>query len=187
MDSLPSHRPSGQDFAPVTPSSQANLRLEPLTTQHVEEFRGAVSADRLPRESGAFAWRDGVFDAQSTADRAQADRRACLGDMLLVRDTTGRIQGCVHVSAIDWVHGSCSVSLWLLRSAWGKNLGTAVLLAARQWAHTRGLVRVELLIPLTEGRCVEAAVAAGAVQEGTLRRRFLVNGFRADGLLFALS
>ena len=164
--------------------------VEPLVRTHVPELAILIERCRSVNRMLPGLWHSELGSeaaARRTWERADADRRACIGDTLIVRGPHETTIGCVFVSTFDWVHGACAISCCLDSSGRPVPQTAATLAAAVRWARARGLTRLELVAKASDSVTQQAALAAGAHHEGVLRRRFLIEGRREDGFLYAFA
>ena len=74
---------------------------------------------------------------------------------------------------------------WVRSSATGQGVATAAVALVRDWGFAKtNLVRMEVLIAVDNAASRRVADKAGAVYEGTLRRRLLVHGTRHDAAMY---
>ncbi len=173
-----------------SPRPLPSVVLQPFAHHHADDLAQAareVAADGLTAKRLWWAKPDyDTNDAHQFISAVLTDRRTAQGDAFVVRDETGVFQGCVSAKNVDWMHGCFQGGYWLVPSARGKGLGQASLKALAAWGLEQELYRMELLIGLGNEKSLAAAERIGAVREGTLHSRFILNGTRIDVALMAL-
>lgn len=175
---------------PVDSRHPPRVVLQPFAHRHAEQLAQAAREVASDTEGATRLWwakRDyDVNDAHQFISAVLADRRTGQGDAHAVYDESGNFIGCVSAKNIDWMHGCFQGGYWLVPSARGRGLGQASLLALYAWARDQDLVRMELLIGVANAKSLAAAERVGAVREGTMRSRFVLNGQRIDVAVMAL-
>jgi RimJ/RimL family protein N-acetyltransferase len=119
---------------------------------------------------------------------AQAERRAgrylCF---VVVPRATGRAVGVIQVWAIEPGFDVAEWGFALGRAWWGTGLFLeAAELALRFVFETLGTGRLEARSAVVNGRGNQALRKLGAVEEGVLRRCFIVGGERRDHVMWSL-
>lgn len=167
-------------------SSITSAQLVPLSLLHTDELAAAV-AELAAHSSGQRLWwaanHYGRADATRFVHRALRDRAASQGDVWALQSGTS-VLGLFSLKHLDWVHGCAQVGYWLRPRAQGQGLATAGLKALAQQARARGLVRLEFMISSDNAASQAVARRCGAIEEGRLRNRLLVQGNRCDAVLF---
>lgn len=100
----------------------------------------------------------------------------------------GRCLGGCGLNQIDETNRRANLGYWVRSSAVGKGVATAAVSRVRDWGFDHlALVRLEIVI--ASGNCASIRVAdkAGAMREGTLRSRLLLEGQPHDAALFAFT
>lgn len=174
----------------TSPSSTPCVRLEPLSHRHAGQLAQAARAVACDAAGAARLWwakpAYDLDDAHQFIAGVLVERRTGQGDAFAVLEADGGFIGCVSAKNVDWLHGCFQGGYWLVPAARGKGFGQAALKALYAWALDQDLVRMELLIGVTNAKSLAAAERIGAVREGTLRSRFVLNGQRIDVALMAL-
>jgi len=100
---------------------------------------------------------------------------------------SGRFLGGVGLNFFNRVHQMANLGYWLRTSAAGRGIATkATRLVARFGFEQLGLHRIEILAAVDNVASQRVAENVGAVREGVLRKRLLINGESQDALLFSL-
>jgi ribosomal-protein-serine acetyltransferase len=101
--------------------------------------------------------------------------------------TGGDFVGGCGLNQIQPIHGYANLGYWVRRSAWGRNIAVQAVTEVAGYAFTQlKLNRVELVIPVGNHRSVRVAEKAGAVHEGVLRNRLLIQGQLHSAHMFSL-
>ena len=164
--------------------------LEALCTKHAHELVDAARAVAAEKESAARLWwakTDYMLgDAHEFIQHSAQDREARTGETFAVRNADGDFIGCVSAKNIDRMHGCFQGGYWIVPSERGKGMGQASMRALHAWGLGIGMVRMELLIGVSNTISLAVARKIGAVQEGLMRGRFISNGTRCDVCLMAI-
>lgn len=100
----------------------------------------------------------------------------------------GRYLGGCGLNQLDQLNGRVNLGYWVRTSATGRGVATAAVQTLRDWAfdHT-GLIRLEIVIAAGNHASHRVAEKAGALREGTLRRRLVLHGAAHDATMFSLT
>ncbi len=100
---------------------------------------------------------------------------------------TGTFLGSVGLNQIDRLYKRANLGYWVRTDKTGQNIAAQ---ATRQAAHfginKLGLQRIEIIAAATNAASCRVAEKAGAVKEGLLRNRVLVNHVLQDGYMYAI-
>ena len=100
---------------------------------------------------------------------------------------TNHVLGSVSIERIDPFNFFASIGYWVRSSALKKGVAkTAALLAARFAFQKLGLVRLELVIDITNLASQRVAEKIGALKEGVLRRRLIHNNAAHSAFMYSL-
>ena len=100
---------------------------------------------------------------------------------------TGKFLGGVGINFINRVHKCANLGYWVRTSCTGRGVASsAARLAARFGLEQLGLLRIEIFVAVGNLPSQRAAEKSGAVREGVLRKRLLVNGQAHDAVLYSL-
>lgn len=98
----------------------------------------------------------------------------------------GRFFGGCGLNRID--EGDCCANLgyWVRSTAAHRGVATAAVALLRKWAFEQtDLIRLEILVATGNPRSQRVAEKAGAVREGVLRSRLLLQGTPHDAVVFS--
>jgi ribosomal-protein-serine acetyltransferase len=99
----------------------------------------------------------------------------------------GRFLGGVGLNFINRVHQMGNLGYWVRTSAASRGVATqAARLVARFGFEQLGLHRIEIVAAVPNVASQRVAEKVGAVREGVLRKRLLINGESQDAVLFSL-
>ncbi|MDA1055667.1 MAG: GNAT family N-acetyltransferase [Planctomycetota bacterium] len=105
----------------------------------------------------------------------------------VIVDSSGRLLGTCGFHRLDSLHGVGELGYWVRSSLTGLGIATEATRNLCQWAFAeKGLHRVEIIMSMENIASQRVAEKAGAVREGVLRQRLLLNGRRHDAALFAV-
>lgn len=100
---------------------------------------------------------------------------------------TGDFLGGVGLNFINRIHNCANLGYWVRSTRAGRGVASsAARLAARFGLEQLGLQRIEIFAAVGNHGSQRAAEKAGAVREGVLRKRLLVNGQAQDAVLYSL-
>ena len=96
--------------------------------------------------------------------------------------------GGVGLNFINRVHQCANLGYWVRTSSSRRGVASsAARLAARFGFEELGLQRIEIFAAVGNHPSQRAAEKAGAVREGILRKRLLINGQPQDAVLYSLT
>lgn len=170
--------------------TEEGIHIRPYTASDVDALHDAV-AESIDALSVWLDWaRDGYdrSDAQAwVRSRSQAWARKDAYSFAVVDAETGRFLGGVGLNQINQAHATANLGYWTRSSETGRGVAsTAAVLAARFGLDTVGLNRVEILVPAGNAPSLSVAENAGAVREGTLRRRLVIGDEVHDAVCFSI-
>jgi RimJ/RimL family protein N-acetyltransferase len=100
---------------------------------------------------------------------------------------TGKFLGGVGISQINQIYKCANLGYWVRSSCVGRGVASqSARLAARFGLEELGLQRIEILVATENFASQRAAEKSGAVREGVLRKRLLVNGQPQDAIVYSL-
>jgi ribosomal-protein-serine acetyltransferase len=128
-----------------------------------------------------------IADSQTWANAATAwfaDRKA-YEFKIVTRD--GRYLGGCGLNQLDVLNRRANLGYWVRSSATRHGVASRAVALLRDWAieHT-DLHRLEILVAAGNAASLAVADRCGAVREGTLRDRLLLNGVYHDSVMFSL-
>jgi RimJ/RimL family protein N-acetyltransferase len=88
-------------------------------------------------------------------------------------------------SSIPRLRHAADVYIGVLRSYWGRGVGSALLAEALVWAPNAGISRLELFVMKDNVRAIALYERLGFRVEGARRRAYIINGRPVDDLLMA--
>ncbi|HEV7374921.1 MAG TPA: GNAT family protein [Pyrinomonadaceae bacterium] len=95
--------------------------------------------------------------------------------------------GGVGLSQVNRIYRCANLGYWVRSSRAGHGVASsAARLAARYGLEELGLQRIEILAATGNLASQRAALKAGAVREGVLRKRLMVNGQAQDAVVYSL-
>jgi len=105
----------------------------------------------------------------------------------LIVDEDDQILGSCGLHHLDLKNAVGEIGYWVRTSATGRGVATS---ATRQLCHKAfhefGLERVEIVVSVENQISLRVAEKTGAIREGILRKRIVLNGRRHDCVLFSL-
>jgi ribosomal-protein-serine acetyltransferase len=100
---------------------------------------------------------------------------------------TGMFLGGVGLNQVNRIYRFANLGYWVRSSCAGRGVAsTAARLTARFGLEELGLQRIEILAATGNKASQRAAEKAGAVREGVLRKRLLINGESQDAVVYSL-
>ena len=105
----------------------------------------------------------------------------------VVVEPSGRLLGTCGIHRIDSLNGVGELGYWVRSTMTGQGIATEATRKLCQWAfEEKGLQRIEIIMSVENSASQRVAEKAGAVREGILRKRLLLNGRRHDAVMFAV-
>lgn len=177
---------------PVTPPilREGRFLIRACQADDVEAFVEAVreSPDTLARW---LDWAKGDY----TMDKGADFLRRCAEDWssktsctfgIFDRDSGGFVGGC-GLSGFNHIHHVCNLGYWIRKSCAGRGAASAATRAlARYGFEVLGLNRIELVIAVGNEASIAVARKCGAVEEGILRNRVVLDGRPVQAHMFSL-
>jgi len=164
------------------PLSDGHTSIRAATESDIPEVLIAHQED--PRLAAALGLERPPSGAQlgSAVERAPARRAAGAGVTLTILGAdSDDCRGQIEADRFDWEHMHANIRLWVAPDARGRGLGRRALTLASDWLiDACGLARVQFLAPTDNEPGIHAALAAGFVCEGTLRRYARTRAGRVD-------
>jgi ribosomal-protein-serine acetyltransferase len=115
----------------------------------------------------------------------QAESRAY--NFAIIEPHSQRFMGGCGLTQIQWQHRLANLYYWVRSSATRQGAAsTAALLLARFGFDTLGLLRIELVMGVSNRPSIGLAKKIGATQEGRLRNRLFLHGSSQDAYLYSL-
>jgi len=100
----------------------------------------------------------------------------------------GAVLGVSGINQLDKANLRANVGYWVRSTAAGRGVATSAVGLMRKWAFaSTELVRLEILVAISNLPSQRVAEKAGAVREGVLRRRLLLHGVSHDAVMFSLT
>jgi RimJ/RimL family protein N-acetyltransferase len=100
----------------------------------------------------------------------------------------GRYLGGCGLNQIDKANNRSNLGYWVRSTATRRGVATAAVLLLRDWAFANtDLVRLEIVIAVGNIASHRVAEKAGAIREGTLRRRLVLHGTAHDATMFSFT
>ena len=119
------------------------------------------------------------------AAQVQAFQQRTAFEFAITSAAGGYLGGC-GLNQIDALNQRANLGYWVRSSATGQGVATAAVALVRDWGFAQtDLVRLEVLVAVDNAASRRVADKAGAVYEGTLRRRLLVHSARHDAAMYA--
>ena len=105
----------------------------------------------------------------------------------VVVEPIGTLLGTCGIHRIDLLNGVGELGYWVRSSITRQGIATDATRKLCQWAFAeKGLHRIEIIMSVENTASQRVAEKAGAVREGILRQRLLLNGRRHDATMFAV-
>lgn len=164
--------------------------LRAATLEDVPAFYAAVH-ESLPELSRWLAWavqdytRDhALLYLQNLPGRWERDESY---ELLVCEAASGEILGGVGLNGLNRLHRMANLGYWVRSSRTGRGAASrAARLLARFGMEQLGFTRIEIVAALGNIPSQRAAEKAGAIREGILRNRLVVQGQPVDAVMFSL-
>src|SRR5437899_11017709 len=106
---------------------------------------------------------------------------------VIVDSEDGTFLGSVGLNGIDPTHKFANVGCWVRTDRTRKGIcSTAIRLIAQFAFSQTDLKRLEFVVPVGNAASQRAVEKSGAVREGLLRNRVLLNGASLDALMYSI-
>lgn len=166
------------------------IALRPFVESDVEPLHEAIR-ESVTEITQRMVWCHSEYSvldaARFIAKNGELWRARQRFDLAIYQPSTGVLLGSVGISHLDWQHRCGNLGYWV-RSQW-TNRGiarTAIVLAARFAFDELALNRLEFLVEVGNVASLHAAKRAGAVVEGLLRSRIVLQGEPKDAVVLSL-
>ncbi|HUG68127.1 MAG TPA: GNAT family protein [Pirellulaceae bacterium] len=105
----------------------------------------------------------------------------------VIVDATRRLLGTCGIHRLDLNNRNGELGYWVRSSATRQGIASQATRKLCEWAFAeKGLHRVEIIMSVENIASQRVAENAGAVREGILRQRLLLNGRRHDAALYSI-
>ncbi len=102
-------------------------------------------------------------------------------------NSAGEFLGGCGLTAARHHHRFANAYYWVRQSAQGRGVAASALqLLARFGLEGVGLERIEIVVAIGNAPSLGVARKSGAVEEGVLRRRILIDGVAHDAVMFSM-
>lgn len=99
----------------------------------------------------------------------------------------GEYLGACGLNHLDTLNRRANLGYWVRSRAARQGIATRAVALLREWAFANSnLVRLEILVATGNASSRRVAVKSGAVEEGTLRQRLLLNGAFHDAVMYSI-
>jgi RimJ/RimL family protein N-acetyltransferase len=100
----------------------------------------------------------------------------------------GRYLGGCGLNQVDPVNRRANLGYWVRSTAARQGVATAAVRALRDWGFTHtNLIRLEIVVAVGNLASLRVAEKSGAVREGTLHRRLMLQGEAHDAGVFSFT
>jgi ribosomal-protein-serine acetyltransferase len=169
--------------------SDGRILIRPLRAEDAGAMYEAVR-ESIPEVSPWLPWCHAGYSMEETTAFLAAREEAWGDDegygFGIFDAESGAFLGGVGLNFINRVHQCGNMGYWVRSSRTGRGVASAAArLAARFGLESCGLQRVEILAAVGNHASQHVAEKAGAVREGILRKRLLVNGEAQDAVLYS--
>jgi RimJ/RimL family protein N-acetyltransferase len=162
-----------------------DVRLVQFTERHLPAFAGMLDDADIKRFTRLPAPAPPDFP-RLWLSRYEQGRRDGTSEAFAVEDEAGEFLGCVMAFGIEADAKTGELGYLVAPSARGRGVGTAALRLLTEWGFgERGLLRLELMISVSNDASKVVAERAGYVREGVLRSVYVKRGVREDHELWS--
>ena len=170
--------------------SDDEVELRPPTARDVDAIYAAV-CESLPELVTWMTWCHPGYARGETSDWVRHAEQARTGGtehgFLIVDRREGRVLGGCGLNALDRANRGANLGYWVRSSATGRGVATRAATQVADFGFAElGLDRIEIIAATGNLRSQHVAARVGAVREGVLRRRLLVNDVSHDAVVFSL-
>jgi RimJ/RimL family protein N-acetyltransferase len=118
--------------------------------------------------------------------RYEEGRRDGTSEAFAIEDASGEFLGCVMAFGIEADAQTGELGYMVAPAARGRGVATTALRLLTEWGFSeRGLLRLELMISVSNDASKVVAERAGYVREGVLRSLYVKEGVREDHELWS--
>jgi len=147
--------------------------------------------ESIPEVSKWLPWCHENYSIEESHEFVSRRELASQGDewysFAVFDKASAKFLGGVGLNFINRVHQMANLGYWVRTSAIRRGVATAATrLTARFGFEQLGLHRIEIVMAVGNIASQRVAEKAGAVREGILRKRLLINGTPHDAVLYSL-
>ena len=169
--------------------SDDRILIRPPRAEDIQPMYEAVR-ESIKEVSAWMAWCHSDYSIEETSafvlSRAEAWKNELEYGFGVFDLTTGGYLGGVGLNFINRVHQCANLGYWVRTSAARRGVASsASRLAARFGFEELGLQRIEILAAVGNYPSQRAAEKAGALREGIVRKRLLIDGRPEDAVLYS--
>jgi ribosomal-protein-serine acetyltransferase len=166
------------------------LRLRAFRRDDAEELHIAVR-DSLSELGKWLSWCHPDYSLADSIQFLKGRKKAFQVDgeygFAVTEQAGGRLVGACGINQIEKAALRANLGYWLRTSATGQGHATRATVMVAQWAFRElKLERIEIVAATGNEKSQRVALRAGAVREGTARRRLRVHGVQHDAEVFSL-
>jgi ribosomal-protein-serine acetyltransferase len=171
-------------------NARVDIALRPYTLADALEVWEAVR-ESLAEVRPWMPWCHPGYSVEDSRSWLEAQvpafERGTSFEFAIVSADGGRYLGGCGLNQIDTANRRANLGYWVRSSATGRGVATAAVRKIRDWGfeHT-ALIRLEVVVAVGNLASHRVAEKAGAVKEGTLRRRLLLHDTPQDATMFSL-
>jgi RimJ/RimL family protein N-acetyltransferase len=183
-------RGNGADHATDRPILLiGGLRIRPYTLADAQTVVDAVR-ESIGELQPWMPWchpRYGLDESKAWLDlQVPAFQRRTAFEFAVV-STDGTYLGGCGVNQLDALNRRANLGYWVRTRATRRGVATAAVALVRDWIfqHT-DLIRLEVIVAVDNAASQRVAEKSGAVREGTLRSRLILNGSIHDATMFSM-
>lgn len=169
--------------------SDGNIVIRPFRPEDINQMYEAAR-ESINEISPWLPWCHANYSIEEASSfilsREEAGKSEAEYSFAVCDAGTGMFLGGIGLNQFNRTYQYCNLGYWVRSSCTGRGVASsAARLAARFALEELGLQRVEILAATGNRPSQRAAEKAGAVREGVLRKRLLVNGQPQDAVLYS--
>jgi RimJ/RimL family protein N-acetyltransferase len=162
-----------------------DVRLVQFAERHLPAFEGMLDDADIKRFTRLPVSAPPDFP-RMWLSRYEHGRRDGTSEAFAVEDEAGEFLGCVMAFGIEADAKTGELGYLVAPTARGRGVGTAALRLLTEWGFSeRGLLRLELMISVSNEASKVVAERAGYVKEGVLRSVYVKEDVREDHELWS--
>ena len=157
-----------------------------IRTVRPEDAPGYIEVlKQLDRETSFLLWEPGERNLELESLRRKISQADENQGLRLVAEEEGRMVGFLvaHRGVSRRIRHRADFVVGVLRPAWGRGVGTALLDRFEAWAREHGIWRLELSVMAHNQRAIELYEQLGYVREGAKRSAILIDGQKVDEVI----
>lgn len=160
-----------------------NVRIRTATAEDAPAYIAFL--EQIDRETNFLLWEPAERNLEVESLRRKINQADEDEGIRLIAEEDGRIVGFLvaHRGVTRRIKHRADFVLGVLRQAWSRGTGTALLDRLEAWARVHGIWRLELSVMAHNHRAIALYERLGYVREGVKRSAILIDGQKMDEII----